>query len=241
MRCNLEIAFLLLFTSVAIAFAARFIGRKQQLILETTTTTVSELREGYFQIKGRVRGSAPTLLSPMSNLPCVYYEFLVKQRVHVRVKGESTLKTVVKDIQGVPCMVEDGTGSAAVELMAADMELYQDHQDSSKTFKSPSSAMREMLKQRYQFSTKGAFLNKELFYEETILEEGDEVYVLGQVETAPDGPRFVKGGPAFIVSDFKKEQLGQRYARQANFLRVIAVAVAIVAFLFIYVVITQGI
>jgi hypothetical protein len=63
----------------------------------------------------------------------------------------------------------------------------------------------------YGRTSKGFIFNKNMRYTETMLEVGDEIYVLGTAQRQGDGLVIDKSDDLFIVSDQSEEQLTKSF------------------------------
>src|SRR4051812_36447187 len=88
--------------------------KRVRLIDETPTSTVRQLTPGLAEVAGRVVALGRRLEAPMSGCPCVYYHFQVQER---RSSGRSGhWVTVIDDRKIIEFGVDDGTGTALVDL-----------------------------------------------------------------------------------------------------------------------------
>ncbi|MBI4616654.1 MAG: hypothetical protein HY720_23790 [Planctomycetes bacterium] len=191
---------------VLLGFLSRGYRTKVRRIEETPTSEIRNVRPGLAEIRGRIKAGGEPLASPLSGKPCVYYDFKVEElhrRRSGRRGGSSTQwRTVVRDRQTAPFWVDDGTGQAEVEIEKADLILAADAHARSGFLQDAPPELEGMLRERYGRSSQGLIFNKTMRYSETILEEGDDLFVLGTaVRDAGARPRFVKGDDAFVVSD----------------------------------------
>jgi len=179
----------------------------------TPTSQIGGLTDGYREIKGRIAKGAKKLRSPMAGKQCVYYAFTVTETVTESDNG-NLLKEIISDKKSTRCYLDDGTGTAAIELDGAELVLDVDHHDNSGSFNAASPKLDAILK-RYGESSKGYskgvlfnHLNHQLKYEETILEVGDELYVLGPAKMV-NGTICFKPirGQSLIVSDKSERDL----------------------------------
>lgn len=78
-------------------------------------------------------------------------------------------------------------------------------------------ALERMLKERYGRSTKRwFFFKKTMRFAETVIEEGDVLFVAGDVKPTPGGNwQFAKGRWAFLVTDEQEDALLRSYSRWA--------------------------
>jgi hypothetical protein len=196
-----------------IAFAFFWWGRssmnKAKRIEDTPTTPVRNVAEGFVEVKGKVKNLRQLLMSPLTKKPCVYYRFHVEE--HVQRGKNSYWKTVVDDKQDCGTLVEDASqASILVNLMASNLMLKPDNHARSGFLKDASIDLEETLA-AYGRSSKGFIFNKNMRYTETMLEVGDEIYVLGTAQRAGDGLIIDKGNDLFIVSDQSEEQLTKSF------------------------------
>src|SRR5207253_926290 len=141
---------------------------------------------------------------------------------------QSYWETVVSDKQTVGCGLQDETGMALVDLLGAELVLKSSAPKQSSFINSCPPELQETLKRRYDFSTKGLLLSKSLRYTEMIIRPGDQLFVLGDVETK-DGepPTFVKREHAFVVSDKDEADLVRHFRRHVLGCRIVMGVVAV--------------
>jgi hypothetical protein len=193
-----------------IAFAFFWWGRSNMLkakrIEDTPTTPCRNVTDGFVEVKGRVKGASRLLTSPLAKRPCVYYRFHVEE--HVQRGKNSYWRTVVDDKQCCGLLIDDASQSpVCVNLMGADLHLKPDTHARSGFMKDAPPELEVTLRE-YGRSSQGLIFNKSMRYAETILEEGDELYVLGTAQREPGGKVTIdKGNDLFIVSDQSEEQL----------------------------------
>ncbi len=185
--------------------------RKKIAAIEgTVLSDVADLRPGYCKIVGKVEALSELLVSPLTQSDCVYFEFEVhEQRTRTVSTGgpnggtrtETYWEKVIGDKQAADVGVKDKTGLAEVDLLDAETVLSASGHSTSGTFNDCPRDLQRTLSRKYGFSTKGLIFNKGLKYKETVIEEGDKLFVIGDVETTKNGMIFVKGDDPFIVSD----------------------------------------
>src|SRR5438270_5346104 len=200
----------LLLIAAAFFFWARSNLKKAKRIEDTPTTPVRNVQEGFVEVKGKVKCAGAALQSPLSKKACVYYRFHVEE--HVQRGKNSYWKTVVDDKQDAGLQVEDASQSSIrVNLLAANLILKPDNRASSGMFKEANAELEATLNQKYGKSSKGFIFNKGMRYTETMLEEGDEIYVLGTAVRAGSDLTIDKANDMFIVSDESEEQLTKKF------------------------------
>ena len=174
-------------------------------IKDTPTSQIGGLTDGYREIKGRIAKGDKKLQSPMTGKQCVYYSFTVAE------SHQDGDKEILCDKKSTRFYLKDGTGTAALEIDGAELVLDVDHHDKSGSFNAASPKLEAILK-RYDKSSKGLLFNKNLKYEETILEVGDELYVLGPAKMVKGSICFKAiRGQSLIVSDKSERDLLQKH------------------------------
>ena len=189
--------------------ACRYFAKVKR-IKNTLTSEIGELTEGTREIKGRVTERGKKLRAPMTGKPCVYYEFTVTQNA-----GEDNASTIIHDKPIARCHVDDGTGAASINLNGADLVLDAVRHESSGVLNSASPRLESILA-RYKKISKGWVFNKKLQYTETILEVGDELYVLGPAKVAKGNVWFkASNGQPLIVTDKSERMLLENFTTKA--------------------------
>lgn len=201
-----------------------------RLIADTPTSRIDELRNGMAEIKGRVQPAGRALECPMTGQRCVYFRFKVQEKRSHWI-GKSTRRywaTVVDDRRVVDFEVDDGTGTAVINAYPAQFILDEDAHARSGFLNDATPEMERAL-ERYGQSSQGLIFNKSMRYTSTILEDEDQVYVLGHARSFGDGRfQFTKVFGPFIVSDRREGELLTRYRMFAFLFGFLAVAVGAV-------------
>ncbi len=223
---NNQFIIVLVLVVVAEGIAAFFFVKNRkilQLISQTVTSRIANVRNGFYEIKGRVVALEPPLITPLSKKACVYYDFLVEEK---RSSGKSShWAKYIKDIQHQIFGVDDGSGTAVIEPQNAVMKLGVDRKERSGLFNKADEVQKEVLNQ-YGKRNKGLIFEKTLRYREIYLEEGDEVIVLGEVNSRDDfRPVFKKLNQPMFVSDKPENELVSSYRNKVY----LSVAVMIIA------------
>jgi hypothetical protein len=211
-----------LFASIPVVFGV-LCHRRAAAIAAMRLTRIAKLRSGAAKVKARVVARERLLRSPLGGRPCVYYRFVVEEiRTHTTSFGQGRssqgtyFDTVVDDAQAIDVVLEDATGEADVELERADVTLQSERTEHSGVFNSPPERLRRVLQERYGRSTRGLLFNKSMRSTETVLEDGAEVVVVGEVVKGRDGrPRLVGGAVPLMVSDRGSQRVGGPYLRRA--------------------------
>jgi hypothetical protein len=181
-------------------------ARRVNSIESTPTSRIRDLRPGLRVASGTVRALGPTLTSPIGGKSCVHYRFWVEEYVSSVTTTErhqaanTGWRTVVDDQRSVAWVLDDGTGQA--EVVVRDAELVLDQRTRLRSgFLHDAPPEVEQALARYGESSSGLIFNKNMRYTESVIAEGEPLFVLGTVSL--DGPRpcFRAGGDVFIVSD----------------------------------------
>jgi hypothetical protein len=226
---NNQFIIVLVLALVAEAIAAFYLVKNRkilQLISQTVTSHIANVRNGFYEIKGRVVAIEPPLITPLSKKACVYYDFLVEVK---RSNGKSSYwAKYIKDIHYQRFGIDDGSGTAVIEPQNAAMKLVVDRKERSGLFNKADEEQKEVLN-HYGKKSKGLIFEKTLRYREIFLEEGDEVIVLGEVNSRDDfRPVFKKLNQPMFVSDKPENELVSSY-RNKVYLSVAAMIVAALA------------
>lgn len=199
-----------------------------KLIKNTSTSQISELTDGYREVSGRITKGKSALKAPMSGKQCVYYSFRVTEGSDAGENGSE--RTLIHDNKRVRCSIYDGTGSADIDLNRVTLLLDNERHETSGIFNSASKKLESTLK-KYGKTSKGWVFNKSLKYKETVLEVGDEVYVLGPVTVVKGIRRFKRNWPnALIVSDKSERDVMQHYSSSATGFIIFGVILFLVSF-----------
>ena len=223
-----------LILEVVFIYKATANRKRAKLIARTPSIKITELGDGPAKVQGRIVAFGDCLPAPISGKPCVYFRFQVEEKKARHGPpphggGGSYWKTVINDVQSIHCGVDDGTGVAGLELGGAELVLNPGAQMRSGFFNDAPDKLERILREHYGRSSKGLIFNKGMRYTETLLEEGEEVLVLGRVESTPGGNwQFHKCEVPFIVSDQSEKALLSSYKRFALLWLVLAVFVPVV-------------
>jgi hypothetical protein len=199
--------------AISISFALRF-QRRGGEVANMRVTSIDKLKPGPAKIKARVCAREDLLTSPMGHHPCVYFRFIVRE---ARGGGrQRRVETVIDDAQAIDVVLDDGTGTAEIDLGRAEVVLQATQRQSSGAFKDPPQELRDLMSRRYGKSTNFLFFNRALTYIESFLTDQTRIVVVGEVERRPDGALEFRGGNVpLIVGDRDDNQLRTPYRRKA--------------------------
>lgn len=175
-------AFVMLLIIAVIGLLGWYFSKAQRLkreIADAQRWSIAELPESTL---GRIVGAAKplkeTLTSPLGGQKCIYYLAVVTT-------GGKHPKVVAREERSVPCIIEDDSGRAIVDVDGAEMVLSQDSMTSSGTFDDATETERAFL-ERHGQQPEGAVFNRSLVYTETTISIAETIAVLGAGVREPD-------------------------------------------------------
>lgn len=207
MTLFLAILILCLIAEITSILIYYFYSKRYHLINNTETSRITTLKKGFYEIKGKVTFLTEKLISPMAQVPCIYYKLKIEE---LRNSGKSSSwHTIIKDEKYVRFGVQDSSGTAYIELKGAKLAFKKDIQGKTGLFNKASDEL-ERVMNNYGKSTHRWIFDKTLRYEETIIGEAEELYVIGEV-TDMEGyyPVYKKGKLPFLISDKSEESILQ--------------------------------
>lgn len=229
MSLELIVIIVLVIIEGVLYYLYSFSKKRYVLIQNTETSKITTLKKGFYEIKGKVKFLEEKLISPLSHKDCVYYRFLVEEQ---RSTGKSSSwHTLIKDEKKVSFAVEDSSGQAIIDMQGARLKIRTDDKGGTGIFSDASVGFEDTLA-RYNISDKAWIFKRTLRYNEKFVEEGDELYVLGEVRDFRSYyPVFSKGKLPYLISDRSEDELireSKRYSRLALlFLIVLPLAAAL--------------
>ncbi len=216
--------------------------RIHKLSSETEIIPIGNIRAGPTWIHGRVKSSYPPATSPLSQTPCVYYHFYVEVAV---LRGEAGYSSegwdeIIDDQKSDPFWMEDDTGSVEIEhegnfQINTDVTFKSGVTNHGLTICDAPEDLRAMLKARYGLDTKrsGIFgaAHKKLRYKESVLENGDEVFIFGEARN--ENGRYIIGAGTvpLIVSEKGKTDVVDGLEPDDGCLNRVFIGSVVVAFL----------
>lgn len=152
---------------------------------------IGELREGRTgRVVGQV-GDGHTIQAPLTGRSCVFYEATVEQ---YRSNGKSgSWRQVAREVNGVPFVLDDGSGRAIVDPSGARVAVDIDMTTRSGTF-DDATPVEEQFLTRHGLRSAGWVFNKSLRYREGVIEIGETIAVMGQGVREPDPDAVGKVG-----------------------------------------------
>ncbi len=224
-------------TSIVIALACigafyRYYQRWKR-IRNTETTPIGDVRRGCCEIKGKIVALAPTLRSPLSGTPCVFYDVAI---IHgMRNRWFSRGGPVIQDKSHEPFGIQDETGVAVIDLKNAKYALNLDHKRRITRAKPADKAFASLLK-HYNLSDDVEKADQAgVICYETFLEEGDDLYVLGYVNRFDnDRPVFTSGEHSILISDKSEKKLLHHTLLYATLYLLLSLLVILLIFIYYF-------
>ena len=219
----MEINYILLIAVIIVliieAIAAYYIikyYKLRKLISSSKTSRISDLQDGFHVIKGRVIALSESLVSPYAESACVYYDFQVDEK---RKSGNTDAwDNIIKDEKMQRFGVHDGSGIALIDLENAKIELKTENEFNpvlAPHTKDMTYSNRERLLKRYEIKSVNGKYERTVKYRELIIEEGTQIYVMGETQEKDQGqPVFKANKKSLYVSDHSEEELLKLYTNK---------------------------
>jgi hypothetical protein len=189
----------------ASALAARAFGNAR-LIASMPPTPIERLDPGLHEIKGNLSGEG-TVFAPVSERPCLWFRLVLEQRRRNRWENVVDLK------ESARCVLGDGTGTAAVDLMEAEVVVVAAPRVRTGIYSVPSKELDELLQRIGGAETPpaGPFVR----YREEVLLDGDVLYAVGTARSGDAGWTLVGEDGPYVVSDRDEAEV-VRHQRRAG-------------------------
>jgi hypothetical protein len=192
----------------SVYYFIKFLGN-YKLVSETDTTPIRMLNKGFYEVKGKIVPMGNQLISPFTGKECVYYQFTIEQKKQTGKK--SRWIKIVSDTKFSRLGIDDGTGIAILDLNSAHLQIKTNLKDSSGLFNTADERELAVL-EKYEQTNKTWLFEKPLRYSEKMLEVGQELYVLGEVNERDEGyPVFKRWTRPYFVSDKREKELLRMY------------------------------
>jgi len=131
---------------------------------------------GYKRIRGELRYVGRPLQAPLSGRACAAWQVVVEEYRGTAKHGRWV--EVIRETKAVPFTLSDVTGTAFVDPQGGTVVITVDRESKTGLLDDPAAAEQRFM-QRHGRDSDGLLLDKPLRYTEGILEEGEDVAVLG--------------------------------------------------------------
>lgn len=193
---SIEAAVAILLGIMTLAFVLWYFSKNERTkrqIAAAQRWKIAELPESTLgRIVGAAKPLGEALTSPLGGRPCIYYLAIVTT-------GGKHPKEVAREERSVPCLVEDDSGRAIVDVAGAELVLGEDSVTTSGTFDDATETELAFLR-KYNLSPTGTVFNKALVYRESTISVDETIAIVGAGvrEPDPDAPPSdaYRGAPA---------------------------------------------
>ena len=248
---NPELFFILLFACPVLGYML-ILGLKrlpvilhkrhaQRLLDSIKPSAIKELIPGPAEINGRVQSGSKLVVSPLSQTPCVFYRLQVEefQTVGNVPDAGDNFFTCFDFCEPKQFTLQDSTGTISVATNDATFGLNPDSQHTGTIIDTPDH-LRNLLEAKYAkgfhrtfFGFKLGANERVLRFTEYLLQEGDEVYTVGQAVVLADVGIAIKDGCIpLIVTEQNPNHLKQKALITTSFLKyLLGTLVLLIAFM----------
>lgn len=169
---------------LTIVFVSWYFSKKaivKRKLKRATYRRFTEIRRGEIaKLVGKVKFIDQPLKAPLSGRTCAYYHVLVEQRVST---GKSAhWKTIIEEEASSKFVLREGSRYAYIRSDKIKSYVVDDMKYKSGLWDDASSELQRYLKNHQVASVNFLGLNKTIRYREGVLEENEEVAVLGTGE-----------------------------------------------------------
>ena len=187
----------------------------QRVIENTPTSSVRSLPLGFVEAAGTAQPDGQSLLSPLTNQPCVFYRYRIEEQRGSR--NSRRWVTVAEDRSTEPFYIEDSTGRVLIVPMGADARLSKEQVFSNRWPGALPDHVAHTLRTIGE-PTVSWLGPRTLRCREAFIALGDPLYVLGTVQENPsvtgaadNAARIYIGShpdnPRYLISDRSEKAL----------------------------------
>ena len=207
------ISIVLLTISTLPYFFLKKLIAKIKLITETETSSISRVHTGLYEINGKAKVYEKTLISPISQKECLYFDIDVMKEVQN--KNSKSWRSIYKEKSTSYFALEDQTGKAIINPQNANFDLSEDLDNTVGFFDALPSHIEDYLKEKGS-SYFDLFKYRRFKYTECIIETGDELFAIGEVTDLDPNhfPIFSSTERKLILTDKTEEELINKYKWQ---------------------------
>ena len=203
--------------------------RRDRLIANMPTSKVRSMAMGLVELYGHIKAHEETMTAPFSGKECVYCRLSVGEwrgtgkRRHLKIHRQRE--------KGVLFNLEDDTGKVLIDARGADLTNLK--RDISIELHG-SGEMTDRLQtycEKHNIEWKSAIGNRAMEFQETFIEPGEDLYVMGTAQPGPSsgGSKkhighekimigYAKGQRMFYISDKSEKELLHRSAFKSGFM-----------------------
>jgi len=169
--------------------------KKKQFMQTLQTSKIRSLAIGLAEIYGKVAPcNSGIMKSPFSNRDCVGAKIIIEKPIGSGVPGADVIKELVL---GIEFFLQDDTRMVLVDLRGAKLDIPVSYEfDANYGVDPPPTIVTFLKKHNIAF-------NPTLYFSESIIKPGDELYILGR---ADDNPNFRDGDSEHGVQNLMMQQ-----------------------------------
>jgi hypothetical protein len=158
----------------------------KRLIQDMPTSTIRSIAIGPVEVKGKVVAGDETLMAPFSGKKCVYYRYMIEEKLPDKDMDKDRWKTITKGEEGRQFKLKDSTGQVVVDPAGAKVEVPSDFSASSHIGVDPPERIMKFIKDNKLKFENFLGMNKTWKYTETRIEPGAELYVMAEATSNDD-------------------------------------------------------
>jgi hypothetical protein len=182
----------------------------KRLIQDMPTSTIRSVAMGPVEVKGKVVAGDDTLVAPFSGKKCVYYRYMIEEKLPDKDMDKDRWKIITKGMEGRQFKLKDSTGQVAVDPTGAKVEVGGQFDASSHIGVDPPERIMKFCKDNKLKFENFLGMNKTWRYTESRIEVGDELYVMAEATSNPaveagsaktsDERILLKNGKVFYIT-----------------------------------------
>jgi len=197
--------------------------RRHLLISTTRFARIEDLKPGYCKTQGVAVPLDELIQSPMTQTECILFHFTVEHEIMKKVKAATGRYAyrpewvqILEVSRAIDCQLDDETGQVTIDLLDAELVMQNRPQLICHGLgDSPRKLERTMRRDYAEIAEQ--FGDSKLRFKESIICEGDEVFVVGTLrkKKGKEQLRFTKGDNPLIVSDGHEGSVTRQYLGKA--------------------------
>ncbi len=185
--------------------------KQVRLIEDTPTSKIRSAAQGFAELEGRCKhlNADQPLLSPLSQTPCVWYDFRI-ERKYKSGKNQTSWQTIQSGRSTQPILLDDGTGVCLLKPLKANV-----HSERSKSWYGTTAYPTKLSVERQD----SLFQFGDYRYSEQWIAAEQPLYALGHFKTSRATDGFNREAAIRnIISEWKKDysQMIERFDRNGD-------------------------
>lgn len=180
-------------------------ARTKRALASKERASIKDVEEGHeVKIAGRLAYAEEPLIAPLSGRPCACWEVVVEE---YKSSGKSgSWREIIRDQECLTFFIEDDSGKALVVDQVPRVAIDKDSHHRSGTFNDATEELSAFLHEHGHESVGMFGFNRRMRYKEGVLEEGEEVAVMGLARREADPSGSGRSGgyreaPTIVIID----------------------------------------